>query len=1234
MNGAYQQQAMGNQQYSGMIGQGYGAYGGGQGTGQRGDAMMGGMMNRGSAYGAPLLAGAAGLMGLDPMSMGMKVGMGAFAGGAGLGGAALAGGAVALPLMGMVAGAKYAGSQMYSGAQNQMELNNTLRGSFTFQNRTGGQGFGREGMSGIGEMMHGMAQQMGPGGELTSMRELTSLAGKMGTMGFAQGVRDVQDFTKRFKEMTTALKSMAKDLGTTMEGAMEFAAASKGSGVFGMSNMSKFSHAVRGATVAGGLGVSEVTGMANIGSQIARSVGGLGRQGAGAGIRTIGQIGAAQQMGLLSEEDIYNQTGLTGAEGRQAMATSALSKSASFLQSGKGRRMLASIAGKDGTLDEGGIEQLLSGGMTIGQTMQNDKTNLGKIGRANFIRNEGRLRGAAMERLGGFLPAMQLQEWAQGKGIDINNMDDRSMLFAQRQLGMGRDEVDNAVKMANNMPMILEQMRRSEGMDSYFQKQSQQRKTQGLEGIKGRFEHAKQVVNGKLEKVGADIFNQGSESIDRFFNQLFGDYVETYSKDIDSASAAIMGGGATGRGAGQRAFGLGKNAGLRMDVAGAAGRGGVGGPMAGYNKGVDFATQMTRGSRGTLEESFMSDIRGSVMGSRGGGTQGEVLKYLMQGQSGVGKMKDAGFDVHDIRSNAGITAKLKSIEDVQRAVATGYDPTEVGWGVKNKDWLSRAYAMDEVNGKGEKRTQSFGDLLQKHDKTQYAAYQKMSESEKARFMANTERGVGVAGDKSLAANYGMPDLNNGRRGFESEGAENEAYAKSVGGVKRSMAERIIGGALGGAAGAGALMMGALGGIGGVAAAAGLGGKGGFEGSAAHRADLAARGFVSRLFGTAQKEQEMGTFAKSAEYRDLAAGLMSSDPEVRKTTEDRMKDQMNAGTGMAVGQNDVMKGMLAAKDYMDSAAKQGGKLSPDEEEMVARRNGMDVGSLRKATAGMSDNLRKQWDRDLAEEGRRQHEVGSKDKIKLENLGLYDASTGSLSASGEKELRGMGGEAAVTYANLEKRKTDLRAGMGGSAEGNRAALEEINSINEKEQGSLNSMTVADKRKFAARAAGTEQGSAMAYSAAMQDKFDTGMRRKKGNATSVVNDLLGAGLSKDELGSANAAQLMIEKFGLKEGTAADLREALKGQKGGSSAASNALGRVMGSEEVRAAKAKGKMDEAEANDPLSAAIKKNGEKTNELLAKIAISTGQTVDKLDQKDNPDGTDKARGKETGKGHTS
>lgn len=539
MSGGYTSMYAGQQSFASMIGQGFGP----NQNAVLGESVMGRIANRTEAVGAPFMRGAMGMLGLDPMTLGLRGALGAWQGGAGILGAGVAGLGTAAAAGGVAAGVGYVGNQVYSGMAQQQALNQTLRQNFAFQRPGGGQGFDSSQMSQIGATMREMTHQFGPGGEVTGFRELTQMAGKMGQMGMLQGVRDVQEFGRRFKDMIGHLKTIAKDLGTSLEGAIEFANAAKGSGIFGTQGVKRFAAEARGTAAAGGLALSEVTSAASIGSQIARSVGGLGRQGANAGMRTIGQIGTAQQMGILSEEDIYNVTGQTGAEGRQAFMASQMEKTANFLRGGKGRRLLASIAGKDGSLNEDAVMQLMSGGMGIQETMQRDQENLSKIGRANFIRNEGRLRGAAMERFGAFLPGMQLQQWAQSKGIDINEMSDRNMLFAQRQLGMGRDEMDAAIKMVNNMPRIMQEMKTRGQDERYMSQVTEQQNLRGIEGVKRRLEQAREKIQGRMQEVGQHIMSAGSEMVEGFFNKLTDRYETLASKKVDDAARELLGTG-------------------------------------------------------------------------------------------------------------------------------------------------------------------------------------------------------------------------------------------------------------------------------------------------------------------------------------------------------------------------------------------------------------------------------------------------------------------------------------------------------------------------------------------------------------------------------------------------------------------------------------------------------------------------------------------------------------------
>lgn len=1191
MNGGFMQQSMMSHQYASMIGQGaiYGT-----GSGGTGDAIMSGAMNRASAIGSPVMSGAMGLLGLDPMSMGLKAGMSAFGAGAGFGGAAMAGAAMAMPLMAAGAAVQYTGAQMFTGAQQQMAMNNVLRQSFDFRNSAGGQGFDRSQMSGIGSMMREMSHQFGPGGEIASIGELTQLAGKMGQMGMAQGVRDVKEFGTRFKEMVKTLKTMAQDLNTTLEGALEFAQAAKGSGIFGMSRTAGFTSAIRQTAASSGLAVSEVTGAASIGSQISRSIGGLGRQGAMAGVRTIGQIGMAQQMGILSEEEIYNATGLTGAEGRQAFAASQMQRAGSFLQTGRGRRMLASLADRNGTLDESRVEQLLSGGMGIAETMSADAAQLGKVGRANFIRNEGRLRGAALERLGGFLPAMQLQQWAQSKGVDINNMDDRSMLFAQRQLGMGRDELDSAVKMANNMPQIIEAQRRGASDDQYFQQLSVSRKQRGLEGVKGRFDQAREIVNSKLQKVGQDVFNQGAEQIDEFFNKLTGAYVETYSKDVDDQYRALRSGGSNG----SRAFGLGGGG------VGSAARSFGGGGRIGAGMGAGgLFSQMSMGSDLNAHHALTGRHQGmaaSVSGLAGLRYAGDLGKFLLQGQSDISRLSEAGFDMSGVNSDATAQAKLNSIQAMRRAAATGFNADQVKMGAASGDWIRRAYARDEVSGSAEKRMASFGAaVMSGGSEAMKAAWRNAkTPEERAALMANLERGAGITGEGAIAASLGLPE---GLRGIEhghfaSVGAENSAYAQALGvGGKKTVGEHALGGLISGGVMAAASL------VPGAGLVAGLFGK--------QIGDFGA-GMAARLTGSADKEQAVGEFLKGAAGRDLITGLLSGDSGAAAAARQGLTKDL------ASNPNDplraVKQSMLDSSDYYNEVVKNGGKpLSDAQKAAWEKANpGRSAAQAERGLRGMVQVLESTQARDMARAAQRAAADANKQADKLSGLGIYDAASGGLTAAKAAELSKMGGKATL-LASIAVGQMHDEMGLTGTAD-DAAAFERIGAGGRMASGLLAGMSVAEKRAFARSMAGSEMGAEAGRSASMQARLAS-LSRRGGSAGAAAQILGVEGFSRDQLAkmdlTGGGAAALLAGAGITD--KAVVAQLQAGAKGGQGGLAEALRHIVESPEFRDAQKKKQLESQEQNDPLSKAIKDNGEKANQLLKEIAVKLGVSNDQL-----------------------
>lgn len=554
LNGAFTQQNMMRMQYSGMVAPEYNLGGMNHRAGQEGIAARG--MSMATAVGGPMAGLGMGLMGLDPMSMGIRSGAAAMGGGMGMAGGAMAGLAVGGGMMAGMGAISYMGNQVMSGMQQSQQFGSAMRSSYSFFNPASstGRGFGSGEIREMGNHMRGIAGSGGPqqfGGTMDQFgtgpgfNELGRLASNMGRMGLADGVRNVKEFKEKFSEMIKTVTAIAHDMGSTLEEAQKAMAAMKGSGIF--NKQSSVSSAIRGASVAGGLATTEVTGMMNVGSQISRMFGGTGRQGAMGGIEAISQVGTAVQTGALSEEDIYQATGQTGAEGRRAMAQQQMIQTGSFLKSGKGRYLLASLAGKNGKLDGNSVSDFMSGGMGVEDTRQAAHRNLGKVGRANFIRNEGRLRGAVMEEFGGLAPAMAMMGWAQGKGIDINSMGDREMLFMQRQMGMGRDEADALVKMARKMPDLLQARRNAKEDDQGVQEHHLREQNSGVEGIKRKLEAARDNVNNEMQKVGQDILNSATDKVAEWGNRLAGVYEERSIGGIREAARGAALGGSRGR---------------------------------------------------------------------------------------------------------------------------------------------------------------------------------------------------------------------------------------------------------------------------------------------------------------------------------------------------------------------------------------------------------------------------------------------------------------------------------------------------------------------------------------------------------------------------------------------------------------------------------------------------------------------------------------------------------------
>lgn len=694
-NAQFQGQMMGQMQQAHMIGANM----------PISDAFIGGGMNRAASIGGPLTSLGLGIAGLDPVSMAFRGGAMGMRMGMGLGGTAALGLGAGLASGGATMAAGYAANQFFTGAQQQQHLGQVMNSTFRFANNYGGQGFTRGGTGEIGSMMRQMSTEQGPMGQMVGFEELGRLASNMGRMGMAQGVRDAKEFSDKFREMVKTVKQIAESMGTSLEEAQKMMSAMRSSGVFGQNQAAQFAARVRTGAAAGGMATSELTGMMQVGSQISRMVGGRGRAGAAAGIETITNIGVAQQLGLISEEDIYNTTGLTGAEGRRAMATRQLEQSAQFLQGSLGRRFLASIAGKNGTLDDASVSRYMSGGVGTEDTINMYNRNLNRVGRANFIRNEGRLRGAALEKFGGLVPMMAMKNWLDERGINPNEDNDRAMIFMQRQLGMGTDESEMMLRQVRELPTLMRQRTIANEDDQYMRRVQERNSHTGLEGIKHKFDKAKAEVNAVLQQAGADFYQAMTSQVDGFINRLTDTYVTETRKDVAGAFRAAMGGGAMGDTAAAQTFGIGSsfksssaNMGLlrggrgvmasfnegdaeRFSKAGFGYSGGSSGLMAHLNRVSQVIGAVRGGGRGVQDfteiqmagagakDAFRSALMGDMGGTKGMDRLAAFGQFLggQQGLEGLSKRFNEAGDVEKAQILAAFSGKAGA--DIDQSTA-------------------------------------------------------------------------------------------------------------------------------------------------------------------------------------------------------------------------------------------------------------------------------------------------------------------------------------------------------------------------------------------------------------------------------------------------------------------------------------------------------------------------------------------------------------------------------------
>lgn len=552
------------------------------------------------------LAGGMGYLGsagrlLDPFSAAMSAGRAGFAAG-GIGGGALAAGAAALPYYAAYKAADIYGGAFMGGMQDQAGLNSTLRGSFQQFGGQGfmGRGFSQQQMGGIGQVV---SQEL-RSNVFTSAPELNQLIAGGAGAGMFQGVRDVAEFSRKFKEMINTLKAVQSDLGGSLTEALQFVNQAKQSGIFSNMDRMKFASGVRETMATSGMSSDQVMQLTAQGAQISRAFGGAGRQGAFGALRGAQQMGSAMSSGIISESMLSEATGgLTGTEAIQAYTSSAMMHTGQFLRRPMGRFNLFNLSNDEGTgLDRGRAIQMMMGDTGVGEIRRGAFSNTHNMGRARSLNREGQLRGAFMEQYGTLGEVGMMRQMMGGDRVEGMN-DDLASLVMQRRFHLSRSEADVRMTQMRNLPQLMqEQALDAAGSRRQASSQHDIEQNRTMDAFMRHLEHGMADATGvtKVRELGRDFMTGFSSAVERAANNMMGIATNNISRESEQAI---------------RRMSLGRGRAEDFDItAGAAGAGGK----------VDYA------ARGLFQTgpSVMQALRqhGYSGGADSGSVQAEVMR--------------------------------------------------------------------------------------------------------------------------------------------------------------------------------------------------------------------------------------------------------------------------------------------------------------------------------------------------------------------------------------------------------------------------------------------------------------------------------------------------------------------------------------------------------------------------------------------------------------------------------
>lgn len=439
--------------------------------------------------------------------------------GAGLGAATVAA-PIAAAGYAVSSGIEYATQQAYQGGQNYL-MGQTLANQFGARISPG------QSVMGQGAAMASMFRELQPMFKDSTAEDFGRYAQELNSQKIFQATRDLSEFRKKFTEVMKAVKEISKVTQTTVDDAIQLFGELRQQGFYNTADVKSQAAITQARATASGVDMPTMLQMGSAGAQLARQYGMKGRVGSEMATRLTANVAMGVRSGLISEESVEERGGA------EAVAMQMAGTQMGFLSSSRGRMLIASMMGQNGSPDMDRLQRFLGG-----------QTGVTGLVESAAGRGLGVLRAAGTaEARAAFAPyaGMAMVQMAAAQSQTLSGgVSQESLLRHLGTMGLGREDARMMIGSVLQMP---EQLRAESVERRNALVESASEDMAYRQSYTGRLAAAVQPAGEYFQGVGSSIMQTSMGAYDRAMWGIRGGRTYLGGDDLHLRRAVARGGG-------------------------------------------------------------------------------------------------------------------------------------------------------------------------------------------------------------------------------------------------------------------------------------------------------------------------------------------------------------------------------------------------------------------------------------------------------------------------------------------------------------------------------------------------------------------------------------------------------------------------------------------------------------------------------------------------------------------